>query len=120
MVWVLPLTSRVNFWAMRAPPEILLDGQSLPVRMLRQTEQAVNCPDCRSRPRHGTVAPAMVSVAPATAPLPAAHPPSRWLAAARTGFPFVVVGVAWEIVAHWGVFPPRLFPPLEQVAATLV
>ncbi|MBC8007917.1 MAG: ABC transporter permease [Prolixibacteraceae bacterium] len=32
--------------------------------------------------------------------------------------PFVVVFVLWDIVAHLGVFPRRLFPPLEEVAAT--
>jgi NitT/TauT family transport system permease protein len=32
--------------------------------------------------------------------------------------PFLVVGALWEIVARSGVFPPRLFPPLEEVAAT--
>ncbi len=52
----------------------------------------------------------------------AARPPvpaedARWRVIARTAFPFVVVGVIWEIVAHLGVFPPRLFPPLEEVAA---
>jgi len=31
-----------------------------------------------------------------------------------------VVGAIWEIVAHSGAFPPRLFPTLEEVAATLV
>jgi NitT/TauT family transport system permease protein len=30
--------------------------------------------------------------------------------------PFVVVLGLWEIVAHAGLFPPRLFPPLEKVA----
>ncbi|HEU5272662.1 MAG TPA: ABC transporter permease [Xanthobacteraceae bacterium] len=43
-----------------------------------------------------------------------------WRAIARTAFPFIVAGAAWEIVAHLGIFPPRLFPPLEQVAATFV
>ena len=32
--------------------------------------------------------------------------------------PFIVVFVIWDIVAHLGVFPRRLFPPLEEVAAT--
>jgi NitT/TauT family transport system permease protein len=32
--------------------------------------------------------------------------------------PFVVVFGLWEIVAHAGVFPRRLFPPVEEVAAT--
>ena len=40
----------------------------------------------------------------------------RFLSAA---LPFLVVGAIWEIVAWSGAFPPRLFPPLEVVAATL-
>src|SRR5262249_61555986 len=43
----------------------------------------------------------------------------RLRSAARTAFPFLVVGAAWEAVAHAGMFPPRLFPPLETVAASL-
>jgi NitT/TauT family transport system permease protein len=39
---------------------------------------------------------------------------------ARTAFPFLVVAFIWEFMAHLGVFPPRLFPPLEEVASTLV
>ena len=39
----------------------------------------------------------------------------RFLGAAA---PFLVVGALWEIVARSGVFPPRLFPPLEEIAAT--
>jgi NitT/TauT family transport system permease protein len=42
---------------------------------------------------------------------------SRLRMAARTAFPFLVVGALWEITAHAGVFPPRLFPPLEEIAA---
>jgi NitT/TauT family transport system permease protein len=45
---------------------------------------------------------------------------ARWRVIARTAFPFVVVGGAWEIVAHLGVFPPRLFPTLEAVASAFV
>jgi NitT/TauT family transport system permease protein len=37
--------------------------------------------------------------------------------AARNAFPFLVVGTIWEAVARLGYFPPRLFPPLEAVAA---
>lgn len=37
----------------------------------------------------------------------------------RAAFPFVVVAALWEIAAHSGAFPPRLFPPIEEVAATL-
>ena len=39
---------------------------------------------------------------------------------ARTAFPFIVVGAIWEIVAWAGVFPHRLFPTLEEVAASFV
>ncbi len=45
---------------------------------------------------------------------------SRWQAVARTAVPFVVVGGLWELVAHWGIFPARLFPPLETVGSTFV
>ena len=34
--------------------------------------------------------------------------------------PFLVVAALWELVARSGAFPIRLFPPLEQVALTLV
>ena len=44
--------------------------------------------------------------------------PVRSIAAAA--FPFLVVGGIWEIVAHLGVFPERLFPTLETIAATFV
>ena len=39
---------------------------------------------------------------------------------ARNLFPFVVVGAIWEIIAWVGVFPRRLFPTLEEVAASFV
>jgi len=45
---------------------------------------------------------------------------ARWRVIARTAFPFLVVGGAWEIVAHLGIFPPRLFPPLEAVGSAFV
>jgi NitT/TauT family transport system permease protein len=45
---------------------------------------------------------------------------NSWRQAARTAFPFVVMAAAWEVVAHAGVFPERLFPPVEAVAATFV
>ncbi len=51
---------------------------------------------------------------------PAVRGESRWQIVWRNAFPFLVVGGLWEIVAHLGVFPPRLFPPLEEVAATFV
>jgi ABC-type nitrate/sulfonate/bicarbonate transport system permease component len=40
--------------------------------------------------------------------------------AGRTVFPFAVVGGIWEIVAHAGLFPDKLFPPLETIAVTFV
>ena len=45
---------------------------------------------------------------------------SRALIIARNAFPFLVLALAWEITAHLGVFPPRLFPPLEDVAGALI
>jgi len=39
---------------------------------------------------------------------------------ARNIFPFVVVGGIWEMVAWANVFPRRLFPTLEDVAASFV
>ncbi|MPZ37210.1 MAG: ABC transporter permease subunit [Rhizobiales bacterium] len=51
---------------------------------------------------------------PTTAP---ARGESRLRVAARIAFPFLVVGAMWEITAHAGVFPPRLFPTLEEIAA---
>ena len=45
---------------------------------------------------------------------------SRWWVVARTAFPFLVVALAWEVTAHLGIFPRKLFPPLEDVAAALV
>jgi len=44
----------------------------------------------------------------------------RWRVIARNAYPFVVVGAIWEIAAHLKVFPPRLFPPLEEVAQAFV
>jgi NitT/TauT family transport system permease protein len=45
---------------------------------------------------------------------------SRLRIIARTAFPFLVVALLWEITAHLGVFPRKLFPPLEQVADAFV
>jgi NitT/TauT family transport system permease protein len=51
-------------------------------------------------------------------------PPRRsgqfWRDLAGAAFPFLVLGAAWEVVAHLKVFPPRLFPPLEEVAAAFI
>jgi NitT/TauT family transport system permease protein len=58
----------------------------------------------------------------ATVPLgeAGAREDATWRVVARTALPFLVVGAAWEIVAHLGIFPARLFPSLETVAATFV
>jgi NitT/TauT family transport system permease protein len=45
---------------------------------------------------------------------------ARWRAIAQTACPFVVVAALWEIVARLQIFPPRLFPSLEAIAATFV
>ena len=45
------------------------------------------------------------------------HAEPRWRAIARNVFPFVVVGAIWETVARAGLFPARLFPSLEAIAA---
>ncbi|HVV61058.1 MAG TPA: ABC transporter permease [Pseudolabrys sp.] len=55
--------------------------------------------------------------------MPGAHRPSagrRWRAAVTNVYPFIVVGLAWEIVAWAGIFPHRLFPTLEEVAVSFV
>jgi NitT/TauT family transport system permease protein len=68
----------------------------------------------------------MSELAPAVSrtALPAASAPgaseSRLRIIARNAFPFVVVGLIWEITAHLDVFPHKLFPPLEEVAAAFV
>src|SRR6185295_11817019 len=41
----------------------------------------------------------------------------HWRVVWRNMFPFLVVGAIWEIVAHAGTFPPRLFPSIETIAA---
>jgi len=58
-----------------------------------------------------------IAMADAVGPSRAAE---RWRLIARNAFPFAVVGVIWEIVAWAGVFPHRLFPPLEEVAVSFV
>jgi NitT/TauT family transport system permease protein len=45
---------------------------------------------------------------------------SRLRTIARTAFPFLVVALLWEVTAHLGVFPRKLFPPLEEVGAAFV
>jgi len=58
--------------------------------------------------------------APTPGTLAALWASERWRAVVRTAFPFLVVAGLWEFVARLGIFPPRLFPPLEEVADTLV
>lgn len=58
------------------------------------------------------------AVVPAAAAAPVAG--RRWRSAARTAFPFLVVGALWEAFAWAGVFHPRLFPPLEAIASQFV
>ena len=55
-------------------------------------------------------------VAPAA--LPGRPGESRWRLFARTAFPFLVVGAIWESVARAGAFPRKLFPTLEDIAAS--
>ncbi len=43
---------------------------------------------------------------------------ARARGAASGALPFIVVGAVWEAFAHFGGFPPKLFPPLERIAAT--
>jgi NitT/TauT family transport system permease protein len=64
----------------------------------------------------------MAELAPA---LPHHAPPgarhAAWLKTlARNAFPFLVVALAWEITARAGVFPRKLFPPIEDVGAALL
>jgi NitT/TauT family transport system permease protein len=80
------------------------------------------CPDGCAR----IIVPAMSDLAPTASPqviaaaTPAAAGESRWRIVARTAFPFLVVALLWEVTAQLGVFPRKLFPPLEEVAAAFV
>ncbi len=58
-----------------------------------------------------------VTTADARAEISTAQGESRLRVIARTAFPFLVVFALWEITAHAGVFPARLFPTLEEIAA---
>jgi NitT/TauT family transport system permease protein len=62
------------------------------------------------------IAPAVSSNAPITT-ASAAPSEERWRTIARTAFPFLVLALIWECAAHLGIFPPKLFPPLEGVAS---
>jgi NitT/TauT family transport system permease protein len=63
----------------------------------------------------------MPDVHPVRLELPTTAPASGgerlWCVVARNAFPFIVVGAIWEAVAHAGIFPERLFPPVEAVVA---
>ena len=48
---------------------------------------------------------------------PAPPRESRLRAIWRHAFPFIVVGLIWEIGARSGLFPPKLFPTVETIAA---
>ncbi len=61
-----------------------------------------------------TVEMAPAGIAPATSREP------WWRIVWRNAFPFLVLGAIWEIVAHAGLFPPRLFPTLETIASAFV
>src|SRR3984893_848788 len=64
-----------------------------------------------------------VAAPSATVPIAAASPPrgeSRWRIVGRTALPLLVVGAMREVTAPLAIFPPRLFPPLEEVASALV
>lgn len=43
-----------------------------------------------------------------------------WRVIARAALPFALAAAAWEILAHAEIFPARLFPPVEAVAAAFV
>ena len=62
-----------------------------------------------------------MAILPATADASAAGAQGerRLYAIARNGVPFLVLGGLWEIAAHLGLFPPKLFPPIETVVAAL-
>lgn len=62
-------------------------------------------------------APPLATIDAGAAPASAARRPSVMRRILEAVFPFVVVLGAWEIVAHLGVFPARLFPTLETVAS---
>jgi NitT/TauT family transport system permease protein len=50
----------------------------------------------------------------------AARGEGRLWVIARNAFPFLVVALIWEFTAQLGIFPRKLFPPLEDVAAAFV
>ena len=85
---------------------------------LRRIRGTHACPSQTSPAISVRIMPELVPAAP-RASITAERAKGRLRGAARTAFPFLVVGAAWEAVAHAGLFPPRLFPPLEAVGAAL-
>ena len=68
----------------------------------------------------------MSDLAPAASPhvltagIAARHGESRWRVIARTAFPFLVLGIAWEITAQAVDLAAAMVDPLEEVAAAFV
>ncbi len=63
----------------------------------------------------------VVANASTLAATPSAAPENaHWRVWLRNLFPFLVVGLMWEITAYAGIFPPRLFPTLEVVGEAFV
>ena len=60
------------------------------------------------------------AVSIAVAPAPPSPLGERLRVIARNAFPFIVVGAIWEAVARSGAMPAKLFPTLEQIAASFV
>jgi NitT/TauT family transport system permease protein len=60
-----------------------------------------------------------VTIAVAPAP-PSGRIGERLRVIARNAFPFIVVGAIWEAVARSGAMPAKLFPTIEQIAASFV
>src|SRR3954468_4179336 len=76
-------------------------------------------PACGSAQR-GSILHVMADVITTAAIAPTrAGSEARLRIVARNAFPFLVIGALWEITAHLGLFPPRLFPSLETIAAAL-
>src|SRR5262245_37749340 len=82
----------------------------------RDTPRLRACLSARVRSHYREL---MSDLAPAASPTivaaaSARRGESRWWVVARTAFPFLGVALAWELTAHLGVFPRKLFPPLEE------
>jgi NitT/TauT family transport system permease protein len=55
-----------------------------------------------------------------SAPPQAAARHEHWRTVLRNAFPFLVVGVLWEVVARAGLFPRQLFPTVEDIERSFV